>query len=206
MKALGVTIDVSNGAVAALGAAVGPTTVDLTSTRTACEHEAPDMACLSDEERAALDSLLQEFYTVFGDKVGRTTTVVHTINTGTAAPVRCRPYNYSPVKKQVIKEQIEEMLKEGVIEESTSAWAAPAVIVPKKDGSPRFCVDYRKLNAVTTADAYPMINIRDVFDSLHGTKFFSSLDLRSGYWQIMVDEKNREKTAFVTAEGSTSSE
>ncbi|GFX74653.1 hypothetical protein TNCV_3120851 [Trichonephila clavipes] len=93
------------------------------------------------------------------------------------------------------------MLDEGIVQPSESPWSSPVVLVRKKDGSWRFCVDYRKLNSVTKKDVYPLPRIDDTLDCLKGAKFFSSMDLRSGYWQIEIDEADREKTAFITPEG-----
>ncbi|CAF2775804.1 unnamed protein product [Rotaria sp. Silwood2] len=84
---------------------------------------------------------------------------------------------------------------------SASPWASPVILAPKKDGSLRFCVDYRKLNGVTIRDAYPIPRIDDTLDSLQEAKFVSTLDLRSGYWQVEMDKNSREKTAFVTHKG-----
>ncbi|GFW50081.1 retrovirus-related Pol polyprotein from transposon 17.6 [Trichonephila clavipes] len=93
------------------------------------------------------------------------------------------------------------MLDEGIVQPSESPWSSPVVLVRKKDGSWRFCVDYRKLNSVTKKDVYPLPRIDDTLDCLKGAMFFSSMDLRSGYWQIEIDEADREKTAFITPEG-----
>ena len=89
-----------------------------------------------------------------------------------------------------------EMLKDGIIRPSDSPWASPITLVPKKDGTTRFCVDYRKLNAITKKDSHPLPYIQDVFDQLAGAKIFSTLDLRSGYWQIPMDAESIPKTAF----------
>ena len=88
------------------------------------------------------------------------------------------------------------MLKQGIIEPSTSSWSSPIILVEKKDESPRFCVDFRKLNNVPAKDAYPLPNAEELIDELSGSRWFSTLDLASGYWQVELDPIDREKTAF----------
>ena len=100
-----------------------------------------------------------------------------------------------------VRKLLNEMLERGVVEPSASPWASPIVLVRKKDESTRFCVDYRKLNDVTRKDAYPLPRIDATLDTLHGSQWFSTLDLLSGYWQVEVDEADRQKTAFCTTKG-----
>ncbi|UYV76724.1 K02A2.6-like, partial [Cordylochernes scorpioides] len=95
-------------------------------------------------------------------------------------------------------EKVDKMLKQGIIEPTDSPWSSPVVLVEKKDGTWRLCVDYRRLNKITRKDVYPLPRIDDTLDSLRGASIFSTMDLKSGYWQIEVDEADREKTAFVT--------
>jgi hypothetical protein len=116
-------------------------------------------------------------------------------------PIAMAPYRTSPELRKVIKEQIIDMLAKGVIRESRSPWAAPVVLIPKKDGKMRFCIDYRKLNNVTKREMYALPRIDDTLDALGGAKFFTCLDLTWGYWQIKMRSTDVEKTAFVTHEG-----
>jgi hypothetical protein len=96
---------------------------------------------------------------------------------------------------------IADMLSKGIIEPSTSAWSSPVVLVKKRDGSARFCIDFRKVNVVTIKHAQPLPRIDDTLDSLGNASYFSTLDLASGYWQVEVDPSDWEKTAFVTPFG-----
>jgi hypothetical protein len=100
-----------------------------------------------------------------------------------------------------VQELLSDMLDKDIIQPSSSPWASPIVLVKKKDGSFRFCVDYRKLNEVTHKDAYPLPRIDDTLNTLAGSQWFSTLDLLSGYWQVEVADKDRPKTAFCTTEG-----
>ena len=93
------------------------------------------------------------------------------------------------------------MLEQGTIQPSVSAWATPVVLVKKKDGTGRFCVDYRKLNSVTRRDSHPVPHVQDTLDCLHGISYFSCLDFRSSYWQVEVDDESKLKTAFTTHNG-----
>ncbi|KAK8771557.1 hypothetical protein V5799_025197 [Amblyomma americanum] len=159
---------------------------------------------LSPHQKNFLSSLLLDFKDCFAasSKVGRTPVAKHRIVIDSATPPVCqRPYCVSPKEREAIRTQVDEMLADDVIQPSTSPWASPVVLVKKKDNTLRFCVDYRKLNNVTKKDVYPLPRIDDAIDRLRDARFFSSLDLKSGYWQIEVDERDREKTAFVTPDG-----
>ncbi|KAK3729189.1 hypothetical protein QZH41_008863 [Actinostola sp. cb2023] len=99
------------------------------------------------------------------------------------------------------EQHVQQMIKDGIIQPSSSAWASPIVLVKKKDGSTRFCVDYRKLNEATIKDSYPLPVADSSFDALSGSQWFSMLDLSSGYWQVAMATEDRENTAFTTGSG-----
>ncbi|KAL0412289.1 UNVERIFIED_CONTAM: Transposon Ty3-G Gag-Pol polyprotein [Sesamum latifolium] len=107
----------------------------------------------------------------------------------------------APVELQELKKQIEELLEKEFIRPSTSPWGAPVLFVKKKDGSMRLCVDYRQLNRVTVKNKYPLPRIDDLLDHLKGATIFSKIDLRSGYWQLRIAEKDISKIAFRTRYG-----
>ena len=132
---------------------------------------------------------------------GRTEAVMHEIDTGSTRPIRCNPRKLSPKKIKIQQELVDKMLEEGQIEHSVSAWSAPTVLVTKKDGTTRFCVDYRRLNDKTKKDAFPLPRIDDSLNSLSGQAWFSTLDLASGYWQVRLSEDAKPKTAFATHSG-----
>lgn len=133
--------------------------------------------------------------------LGVAKTIKHAIQTESARPIKQSPYRRSPFEQDIIKKEVDKMITMGVIEPSYSPWASPVVLVNKKDGTTRFCVDYRKVNSITTKDNYPLPRIQDLVESLSKAKHFSTIDLQSGFWQIDVKEEDREKTAFVTKEG-----
>jgi len=158
---------------------------------------------LDDENNRKFSELLYRFRYIFPkdkSQLGRTGLVQHTIDTGGYRPIKQRPYRTNPDDRKEIDKQVEEMLANNFIQPSTSAWASPVVLV-KQGKKIRFCIDYRKLNAVTWKDSFPLPLISQTLDSLNGAQYFSTLDLMSGYWQIELHPSAREKTAFVTHNG-----
>ena len=124
-----------------------------------------------------------------------------TIDTGPNPPIKIPQRKYSPADQDKINEFVKENLENGVISESESPWSSPIVVAAKRDGSPRICLDYRALNAITVKDAYPIPQIDESFLHFAGAKYFTLLDMKSGYWQIPLDEQAKLKTAFSTRHG-----
>ncbi|CAH1253110.1 RTL1 [Branchiostoma lanceolatum] len=163
-----------------------------------------DRKDLSTDQRRRVYRTVDRFQHVFSRgplDLGRTDKVKHKIDTGSARPVKLAPRRYSPHQREEMARCLQGMREIGIIRESHSPWGAPVVLVKKPDGSTRFCVDYRKLNDCTLKDAYPLPRIDDALDALGGAKFFSTLDLVSGYHQVEVEESSKEKTAFTTPLG-----
>jgi len=133
--------------------------------------------------------------------LGRTGIIKHTIDTGDTKPISQRAYRVTLKEKEVIKTEVDKMLEKGIIRRSNSPWASPVVLIKKKNGEIRFCIDYRKLNSITRKDSHPLPRIDDMLDTFEGSQWFTTLDLASGYWQVEMEEKDKEKTAFITHEG-----
>jgi hypothetical protein len=131
----------------------------------------------------------------------RTSLVQHIIDTGDHAPfkkaLRRHPLAYLPV----IDEHVDRMLEAGVIEPAVSPWASNVVLIRKKNNSLRFCIDFRRLNAMTTKNSYPLPRVEDCLRSVGNAQFLSNLDLRSGYWQAEFLPEDRDKSCFVTRRG-----
>lgn len=151
---------------------------------------------LATDERVSLANLLMCYDDVFSEKGECTPYAEHHLDTGDHLPIAVPPYRLTPAKRAVMETEINKMLSDGVIEECESAWASPALLVPKKDGTFRFCVDYRKLNAITKTDSYPLPLIDDLLQYTKKNCYMSTIDLRSGYWQVKLAEQDRDKSAF----------
>ncbi len=172
------------------------------------EYLQPLMEGMADDlilwQREELAAAIYEYRDVFSSgptDMGRTGLVKHTIDTGDQRPIRLPPCILPIIKQEKEKEEVQKMVDRGVIEPCQSSWASPVVLVTKKDGTTCFCMDYGKLNDVIRKDAYPLPRIDDTLDALRGSRYFSTLDLYSGYWQVEMDEQDIDKTAFVTRQG-----
>ena len=163
-----------------------------------------DQSDVGPAEREALEAFLVDHADLFAldnSELGCTDVVTHCIDTGTHIPVRQPPRRTPFALRSQVDEMVQDMLDQDIVQPTSSPWASPIVLVKKKDGSMRFCVDYRRLNSITKLDVYPLPRIDETLDVLAGARFFTTLDLASGYWQVTVDPAAREKTAFVTHTG-----
>ena len=157
----------------------------------------------NDQQKRDISSLLMRFYSIFDitrHNIARTS-IPHVINTIPHSPPASRPYP-QPDKEEAMYKLVQEFLEAGLISESTSPYAAPAILVKKKDQSYRLVVDYKRLNAITIKDSSPLPNMEDTLQKLgKGFSYFSKLDLKSGFYQIPINHNDKEKTAFVTPFG-----
>ncbi|KAL0148578.1 hypothetical protein M9458_056125 [Cirrhinus mrigala] len=156
---------------------------------------------LSPTQKKELQHLVGQFSDVFSPLPGQTNVIRHEIRTPPGVIIRQRPYRVPEARRQAIEEEIQQMLKLGVIEPSRSPWSSPIVMVPKPDGTLRFCNDFRRLNEVSDFDGYPMPRVDELLDRLGRARFITTLDLTKGYWQVPLAEDAKPKTAFSTPSG-----
>jgi len=163
-----------------------------------------DLNHLAPPEKAAIVDVLKENHDVVSQDsfdLGKTDVVTHGIDTETEKPKRQPPRRLPIHQRAEVKEHIDQLLDNDVISPSCSPWAAPIVAVRKPDSSIRLCIDYRQLNAITKKDAFPLPRVDDAIDAMAGARYFSTLDLAAGYWQVELDEAAKAKSAFVTPFG-----
>ncbi|XP_077959398.1 retrovirus-related Pol polyprotein from transposon 297 [Gasterosteus aculeatus] len=158
-------------------------------------------AQLSAAQKSELQHLVSQFSHVFSSNPGRTQILQHEIHTPPGVVVRQRPYRIPEARRKAIEEEVQHMLKLEVIEPSKSPWSSPVVMVPKPDGTLRFCNDFRRLNEVSEFDGYPMPRVDELLERLGRARYISTLDLTKGYWQVPLSETAKPKTAFTTPSG-----
>ncbi len=158
----------------------------------------PDLSAI---QKAELQHLIGQFSDVFSTVPGQTHLLQHDIKTPPGVVVKQRPYRIPEARRQAIEEEIQQMLKLGVIEPSRSPWSSPIVLVPKPDGTLRFCNDFRHLNKVSEFDGYPMPRVDELLYRLGRARYISTLDLTKGYWQVPLSAEARPKSAFSTPSG-----
>jgi hypothetical protein len=157
-----------------------------------------------EEIPAPIQDLIQQYSDLFKDPTSLPPQRIYDYTISLypdAVPVNCRPYKYSPQHKSEIERQVQELLAAGLIEHSSSPFASPVLLVQKKDGSWIFCVDYRRLNALTIKNRFPMPVIEEILDELFGAKYFTKLEMRSGNHQVKMRVEDEFKTAFKTHHG-----
>ena len=156
---------------------------------------------LSSVQKLEVETLLDKYEYILTDVPKHTNIIECDLQLTTSEPIRSKPYPVPHALKETMRNEIRDMLSLGVIERSNSSYASPVVMIRKKDGSVRFCIDFRKLNKVIMFDPEPIPNPETLFGELHDSKYFSKIDLTKGYWQVPMSERSRAKTAFVTTEG-----
>ena len=157
-------------------------------------------AQVSKQTKHDLESLLEENHEAFAEderQIGTTPLIKMSIDTNDHLPIAKKPYALALKHYDWVRDEIDKLLKAGVIQESQSGWSTPLVVVPKGDGGKRLCMDFRALNVITRTYVWPMPRVKDIFAKLGKAKFFSILNLRSGYQHIALDDDAMKKAAFV---------
>jgi transposase InsO family protein len=162
-----------------------------------------DLDHLTPLDREKVLQTLRPHREMWDGRLGNVSATSHRIDVVPGSrPVHAQPYRAGGRAREAEQEEIKKMLAQGVIEPAMSEWASPVVLVPKSDGSLRFCVDYRRLNAITVPDTYPLPRMDECIDSLGDAAIFTTLDCNSGYWQIPVHPPDRDKTTFTSHHGT----
>ena len=190
------------------GAATSPTPMEGAATATQKDHLLPVFekfpSSLTVTQRKSAEDLIRRYADSFSRHefdLGRTKLVQHKIDTGAAKPFKQQLRRHPQAHQGPMEETTQKLLKNGIISPHNGPYASNVVLVRKTNGELRFCVDYRQLNNITVKDSYPLPRIDVCMDALGGAKYFSTLDMRSGYWQVELDEESAGKTAFVTRSG-----
>ena len=145
--------------------------------------------------------ILRRYEEILTEIPGKASVIEYKIDLTDDCATRCKPYPSPYAKKDEIREEIKNMMNNGIVRESSSPYASPLIVAKKKDGFNRMCVDYRNLNLATVADPAPMTTTEDLFGKLGKCQYYSTIDPSKGYWQILIAEKNMHKTTFVTMDG-----
>ena len=156
---------------------------------------------LSEDQRRMLKDLIRRYPDLFTDMPGETDVIQHRVKLTDDTPIHCKPYSLPYAMRDKLRNEVDSMLEMVVVSLSTSPYASPIIMVKKKNGSNRVCVDFRKLYKITEVDPEPMTTAEDLFRRLSGKKYLSKIDLTKGYWQIPVAPEDVYKTAFVTPDG-----
>ncbi|KAL0152923.1 hypothetical protein M9458_051752 [Cirrhinus mrigala] len=156
------------------------------------------LAYLPQVQKESVVQLLNKYHMLFSDVPGRTSMIVHDIDVGSCPPIKQHPYRVNPQKRELMRREVEYLLKHGLATPSQSPWSSPCLLVPKQDSTYRFCTDYRKVNSVTKPDSFPLPRMEDCVDKIGCARFITKLDLLKGYWQVPLTARASEISAFVT--------
>lgn len=156
---------------------------------------------LNFSEKKEIADVINSYPSLFGDTPSRTHLLVHDIDVGDSQPIRQHFYRVSPNKRKVLDAEVGYMLQNDIAVPSSSSWASPSLLVEKSDKTPCFCTDYRKINAITKPDSFPLQRMEDCVDQVGSARFVSKFDLLKGYWQVPLSSRAREISAFVTPSG-----
>lgn len=158
---------------------------------------------LDQAESTILTQMLSNYKELFSEDISSVQlNAEHRIITKEIHPIKIPRRRYSPLENSIIRSEVQSLLTSGCIRPSRSEWSAPVVLVKKKDGTPRFCIDYRQLNNATIKEVYPIPRIDETLDSLASMRYFTTLDFTTGYWKIPIREEDKKKTAFETSDGA----
>ena len=174
------------------------------------EGSSPDLESLIDlsdsvvsgDQRRALVTVLRRHQSMFDGHIGHTDVVKHTIDTGDSPPVRQRPRRIPPHLTQQVREELDKLVSQGILEESDGGWSFHVCLVRKKSGELRICADMRRLNSITRLPAYPIPRIDDTLDALSGSSLFCVLDMNAAYHKISIDPQDRDKATITTPLGN----
>ncbi|CAM4600561.1 unnamed protein product [Leuciscus chuanchicus] len=153
---------------------------------------------LTEQQGCDIVQLINDFPASLNDVPSRTTVLEHDINVGDAVPIKQHAYRMNSVKRDLVRKEVEYLLEHGLAQASCSPWSSPCLLVPKSDGTARFCTDYRKVNALTVPDCFPLPRMEDCIDNIGSARYVSKLDLLKGYWQVPLTARASNISAFVT--------
>ncbi len=153
---------------------------------------------VEEDQRSGVMALFSKYPRVFQDKPGLTTILEHDIDVGEARPIKQAPYRIHPSRVEQVRKELEEMEKLGIVQQATSEWSSPVTLVPKQDGSIRFCVDYRKVNALTRKDVFPLPRVDDCVEAVGNARYLTKIDCLRGFWQVPLTDRAKDISCFST--------
>ncbi|KAK7926200.1 hypothetical protein WMY93_008510 [Mugilogobius chulae] len=156
------------------------------------------LSYLSEDQLGDIVALLQSYPSLLGDTPSRTSVLEHDIDVCSAAPIKQHAYRCPLPKREAMKKEVQYLLENGLAKPSHSPWSSPCLLAPKSDGTPRFCTDFRKVNAVTVPDSFPLPRMEDCIDNIGPAVHITKLDLLKGYWQVPLTSRASDISAFVT--------